>query len=66
MLGSHHTARAPTATPGTGDWMALRAALSTHKLIRPRMRVYPVSKELFDPRFDYKRSNGDRVLRQSP
>ena len=58
MLGSHHTAQAPTATPGTGDWMALRAALSTHKLIRPGMRVYPVSKELFDPRFDYKRPAG--------
>ena len=38
--------------------MALRAALSTHKLIRPGMRVYPVSKELFDPRFDYKRPAG--------
>jgi FAD/FMN-containing dehydrogenase len=58
MLGGHHTAQAPTAGPGTGDWMALRAALSTHKLIRPGMRVYPVSKELFDPRFDYKRPAG--------
>jgi hypothetical protein len=26
VLGSHHTAQAPMATPGTGDWMALRAA----------------------------------------
>ena len=41
--------------------MALRAALSTHKLIRPGMRVYPVSKELFDPRFDYKRPAASRT-----
>jgi hypothetical protein len=26
VLGSDHTAQAPMATPGTGDWMALRAA----------------------------------------
>ncbi len=58
MLGGHHTAQAPTAGPGTGDWVALRAALSTHKLIRPGMKVYPASKELFDPRFDYKRPAG--------
>jgi FAD/FMN-containing dehydrogenase len=58
MLGGHHTAQAPAAGPGTSDWMALRAALSTHKLIRPGMRVYPVSKELFDPRFDYKQPAG--------
>jgi FAD/FMN-containing dehydrogenase len=58
MLGGHHTAQAPTAGPGTGDWVALRAALSTRKLIRPGMRVYPVSKELFDPRFDYKQPAG--------
>ena len=38
--------------------MALRSALSTHKLIRPGMRVYPTAKELFDPRFDYKRPAG--------
>jgi hypothetical protein len=58
MLGGHHTAQAPAAGPGASDWMALRAALSTHKLIRPGMRVYPVSKELFDPRFDYKQPAG--------
>jgi FAD/FMN-containing dehydrogenase len=59
MLGrAHHLAGAPQAQPGAGDWMALRNALSTHKLIRPGMRVYPVSKELFDPRFDYKRPAG--------
>jgi FAD/FMN-containing dehydrogenase len=55
---AHLLAGAPQAQPGTGDWMALRSALSTHKLIRPGMRVYPVSKELFDPRFDYKRPAG--------
>jgi hypothetical protein len=38
--------------------MALRSALSTHKLIRPQNRVYPTAKELFDPRFDYKRPAG--------
>jgi FAD/FMN-containing dehydrogenase len=59
MLGrAHRLAGAPQAPPGTGDWMALRGALSTHKLIRPGMRVYPTSKELFDPRFDYKRPAG--------
>ena len=59
MLGrAHHLAGTPQAPPGTGDWTALRNALSTHKLIRPGMRVYPVSKELFDPRFDYKRPAG--------
>ena len=59
MLGrAHHLAGAPQAPPGTGDWMALRSALSTHKLIRPGMRIYPTSKELFDPRFDYKRPAG--------
>ena len=59
MLGrAHHLPGTPQAPPGTGDWTALRNALSTHKLIRPGMRVYPVSKELFDPRFDYKRPAG--------
>ncbi|HEX9354513.1 MAG TPA: FAD-binding oxidoreductase [Streptosporangiaceae bacterium] len=48
----------PQAGPGTGDWDALRRALSTHKLIRPGMRVYSTSKELFDPRFDWKRPAG--------
>jgi hypothetical protein len=41
MLGGHHTAQAPAVGPGTSDWMALRSALSTHKLIRPGMRVLP-------------------------
>ena len=54
----HRTAAAPQAAPGVRDWEALRGALSTHKLIRPGMRVYPVSKELFDPRFDWKRPAG--------
>ncbi len=54
----HRAAAAPQAGPGSGDWMALRSALSTHKLIRPGMRVYPAAKELFDPRFDYKRPAG--------
>lgn len=58
VLGGHHPAQAPAAGPGTSDWMALRSALSTHKLIRPQNRVYPTAKELFDPRFDYKRPAG--------
>ena len=59
MLGHGHAAAAsPQAGPGTGDWEALRRALSTHKLIRPGMRVYPTAKELFDPRFDYKHPAG--------
>jgi hypothetical protein len=58
VLGGHHPAQAPAAGPGTSDWMALRSALSTRKLIRPQNRVYPTAKELFDPRFDYKRPAG--------
>jgi FAD/FMN-containing dehydrogenase len=59
MLGhGHQAAASPQAGPGTSDWEALRRALSTHKLIRPGMRVYPAAKELFDPRFDYKRPAG--------
>jgi FAD/FMN-containing dehydrogenase len=59
MLGHEHRAgAAPQPGPGTRDWEALRRALSTHKLIRPGMRVYPASKELFDPRFDWKRPAG--------
>ncbi len=59
MLGhGPQAAGTPHAGPGVGDWVALRAALSTHKLIRPGMRVYPTAKELFDPRFDYKRPAG--------
>ncbi len=61
MLGrGHRGAASPQVSPGAGDWMALRAALSTRKLIRPGMRVYPTAKELFDPRFDYKRPAGHR------
>jgi FAD/FMN-containing dehydrogenase len=48
----------PQAAPGVSDWEALRRALSTHKLIRPGMKVYPTAKELFDPRFDYKHPAG--------
>ena len=59
LLGrGHHTARAPQPGPGTSDWIALRSALSTHKLIRPGARVYSTAKELFDPRFDFKRPAG--------
>jgi FAD/FMN-containing dehydrogenase len=38
--------------------VALRSALSTHKLIRPASRTYSTAKELFDPRFDFKRPAG--------
>ena len=59
MLGrGHREAVSPQVAPGVRDWEALRVALSTHKLIRPGMRVYPAAKELFDPRFDYKRPAG--------
>ena len=59
MLGRRrHEAASPQAAPGVRDWEALRAALSTHKLIRPGMRVYPAAKELFDPRFDYRHPAG--------
>ena len=59
MLGhGQRVHTSPQAGPGAGDWAALRGALSTHKLIRPGMRVYPTAKELFDPRFDYKHPAG--------
>jgi FAD/FMN-containing dehydrogenase len=48
----------PEAGPGAGDWEALRRALSTHKLIRPGGKMYPAAKELFDPRFDFKKPAG--------
>lgn len=48
----------PEAGPGVADWEALRRALSTHKLIRPGGKMYPAAKELFDPRFDFKRPAG--------
>ena len=48
----------PQAGPGAADWAALRQALSTHKLIRPGGKMYPAAKELFDPRFDFKRPAG--------
>jgi len=54
----HRGTASPQAVPGTGDWVALRSALSTHKLIRPASRTYPAAKELFDPRFDFKRPAG--------
>ena len=54
----HRGAASPQAVPGVGDWMALRSALSTHKLIRPGNRTYSTAKELFDPRFDFKRPAG--------
>jgi hypothetical protein len=43
---------AAQAGPGSGDWEALRRALSTHHLIRPGQRSYPAAKVLYDPRFD--------------
>jgi FAD binding domain/Berberine and berberine like len=51
-------AAVPQAGPGPGDWEALRRALSTHNLVRPGQRAYPVAKELFDPRFDAKHPAG--------
>src|SRR6202044_3579363 len=54
----HRGAAAPRAVPGNADWMALRSALSTHKLIRPASKSYSTAKELFDPRFDFKRPAG--------
>ena len=54
----HRGTASPQAVPGTGDWVALRNALSTHKLIRPASRTYSTAKELFDPRFDFKRPAG--------
>jgi len=39
-------------TPSTADWNALRAQLSTHKLIRPGESGYGFAKELFSPQFD--------------
>ncbi len=56
--GQQGAAAAPAAGPGTGDWMALRRALSTHNLVRPGQRSYPVAKELYDPRFDAKQPAG--------
>ena len=54
----HRGAASPQAGPGNADWMALRSALSTHKLIRPASKSYSTAKELFDPRFDFKRPAG--------
>jgi FAD binding domain/Berberine and berberine like len=48
----------PGVAPGNSDWEALRRALSTHKLIRPGDRSYSAAKELFDPRFDFKKPVG--------
>ncbi|HUY52816.1 MAG TPA: FAD-binding oxidoreductase [Streptosporangiaceae bacterium] len=56
--GRAHVRSAPLAGPGTADWESLRRALSTRKLIRPGQRSYPTAKQLFDPRFDYKRPAG--------
>jgi FAD/FMN-containing dehydrogenase len=55
---SHRGAASAQAGPGNADWEALRSALSTHKLIRPASKSYSTAKELFDPRFDFKRPAG--------
>jgi FAD/FMN-containing dehydrogenase len=53
-LGVAGPAASAARGPRPRDWEALRARISSHKLIRPTQRGYNVAKELFDPRFDSK------------
>ena len=48
----------PDTTPSTADWTALRATLSTHRLLRPGQTGYGRAKELFSPLFDSLRPAG--------
>jgi FAD/FMN-containing dehydrogenase len=48
----------PDTTPTTADWNALRASLSTHRLVRPGQAGYARAHELFSPQFDALRPAG--------
>src|SRR5258708_5569547 len=57
-LGVAGPSTAAPRGPRPRDWEALRAKISSHKLIRPTRRGYDAARELFDPRFDTKTPAG--------
>src|SRR5258708_7896560 len=57
-LGGAGPSTAAPRGPRPRDWEALRAKISSHKLIRPTRRGYDAARELFDPRFDTKTPAG--------
>ena len=62
----HRRAASPQAGPGIGDWMALRSALSTHKLIRPGEQDLPDREGTLRPEVRLQAAGWHRVLCQPP